>query len=382
MRHIWTLIIFLFLPLILLAGDAAGADEISYTVKPSVWQEGDLYFLAAEGATNLPDKSVLDITFTYRFPGGDNDRYLDYKRCLVSGGIYQVRLGPFRSKPPAGQYLFRVAFDPDRQSDVVRKYLEGKYRSREALALTESLTVGKSIEEAAQERQRMLSIIKKEGLTLKAIFDDIKAHVPEYSRTADIKSLRRWSAATTAQLEALVRGILLEDELRVFEMVTQAKASIENSAFLLKSFLQKQESILALREQPPVDTDEFNRKLALLDEDIAGLYKLTDKEVTKNLKELGIFSLDKQVLLGLLKKIEGTITRAPENESLKEVDKSAMMEQIVALSRNLPDIFYDQLHQLVAEVVSAIKGNQPMTKQVKEVILNRIKTFRSEIEGK
>jgi hypothetical protein len=260
------------------------------------------------------------------------------------------------------------------------------------MAKTETLNVGKSTEEAGQERRQMLNIVKKEGLTLKAIFDDIKAHAPEYSRTlgaADIKALRKWSEKTIAKLESLVSAILLEDELRVFEMVTQAKAQIENSAFLLKSLLQKQDGILVMKEQSPKDIDEFNRKLAILTEEVAGLSKLTDKEVTKNLKELGIFSLNKDVLLGSLRKIESIITKAPENdpqghpvgEPLKDDDKSALVQEMAALSQNLPDMFYDELHQLVSEVISVIKSS-PVDKKAKEGVILMIKALRGKIEEK
>jgi hypothetical protein len=387
MKPIRILIIFLFLPLFLMAGSAS--EGVTYTIKPAL-QERDvrnqaLYSLSVEGTTNLPDEAILDITFTYQFPGSDNERYLDYKRCSVTASAYRIQLGPFKRKPPAGQYLFKVTFDPARQSDSVSKYLEAKYQALESMAKTETLIVGKSTEEAGQERRQMLNIVKKEGLTLKAIFDDIKAHAPEYSRTLraeDIKALRQWSEKTTAKLESLVSAILLEDELRVFEMVTQAKAQIENSAFLLKSLLQKQDGILAFKEQPSKDIEEFNRKLAILIEEVAGLSKLTDKEVTQNLKELGIFSLNKDALLGSLGKIEAIITKAPENESLKDADKSTLMQEMVALSQNLPDVFYDELHQLVAEVISVIKSNQPMDKKAKEGIILNIKALRGKIEEK
>ncbi|MEK7309297.1 MAG: hypothetical protein AAB038_00585 [Planctomycetota bacterium] len=422
MRHIRIVIIFLSLPILLLAGGApmltSGApripaghrdasEGITYTIKPLLKQDGPTCFLSVNGATNLPDEALLDITFTYRFPGGDNERYLDYKRCLVTGAVYQVQLGPLKRKPPAGQYLFKVAFDPARQPDSVSKYLEGKYQALEFLAQTETLIVGQSTEEAGQERQRMLNIIKKEGLALKTIFDDIKAHAPEYSRAGraaepqsrrsginsvppaptnvgdnfgdDIKTLQQWSKETTGKLESLVSVILLEDELRVFEMVTQAKAQIENSAFLLKHLLQKQDGILDLKEQPK-DTAEFKRQLAIITEEVSGLSKLTEKEVTKNLKELGIFSLNKDVLLGSLGKIELIINKALENEPLKDADKSVIMQEVVALSRNLPDVFYDELHNLVSEVINVIKSNQPVDKKAKEGIIQRIKALRGRIE--
>ena len=155
--------------------------------------------------------------------------------------------------------------------------------------------------------------------------------------------------------------------------------------------IAKQDGILAFKaaaesregkEQPIKDKDEFDRKLAILIEDVAGLSKLTDREVTKNLKELGIFSLNKDALLGSLGKIEAIITKASENESLKDDDKSALMQEMVALSQDLPDMFYDELHQLVAEIISVIKSNQPVDKKAKEGVILKIKTLRDEIEKK
>jgi len=411
MKYITIITIFLSLPLFLMAEDARpnpdifggrAAEGITYTIKPLLKQDGPVYLLSVSGATNLPENALLDITFIYRFPGSDNERYLDYKRCQVADSAYQVQLGPFQRKPSAGQYLFKVTFDLDRQSDEVSKYLESKYKAVENLTKIEIIAIGASAEDAPKERRQMMGIIQKEGLTLKGIFDDIKEHYSKYQETLraeDIKTLRQWSNETTGKLESLVKTILLEDELRVFEMVTQAKAVIENSAFLLKSLLQKQDGILDMKaaaesregkEQPPKDAEEFNRKLAILNEEVTGLYKLTEKEVTKNLKELGIFSLDKDVLLGSLRKIELIINKASENEPLKDDDKSALMQEMVVLSQNLPDMFYDELHQLVAEIISVIKSDNPTTKgspvgmaqKAKERIIMRIKTLREEIEKK
>ncbi|MBI5779732.1 MAG: hypothetical protein HZA49_09810 [Planctomycetes bacterium] len=404
MKYIAIIILFLFLSLFLAAEDATKG--INYSIKPLLKQDGSAYFLSVSGTTNLPDKALLDITFTYRFPGGDNERYLDYKRCLVTASAYQAQLGPLRRKPPAGEYLFKVTFDPDRQSDEVRKYLsseggsasggESKYQVVENLSKTEVLAIGASAEDAPKERRQMMAIIQKEGLTLKAVSDDIKGHYSKYQETLraaepqrspdnfgeDIKALRQWSADIIGKLESLVKAILLEDELRVFESVTQAKASIENSAFLLKSLLKKQDEMLVLKEQPVKDAAEFNRKLAVITEEIDGLYKLTDREVTKNLRELGIFSLNKDALLGSLGKIEAIINQASENEPLKDAGKSVIMQEVVALSQNLPEMFYDDMHKLVSEIIGLMKGNDPIAKQAKDGIILRIKTLRSEIEGK
>ena len=97
---------------------------------------------------------------------------------------------------------------------------------------------------------------------------------------------------------------------------------------------------------------------------------------------MGIFSLNQDALLGSLGKIEAIITKAPENQPLKDADKSTLMQEMVALSQNLPDIFYDELHQLVEEVISAIKSNQLVDKKAKEGIILRIKAWRSAIETK
>ncbi|HLD35537.1 MAG TPA: hypothetical protein VJC37_02360, partial [Planctomycetota bacterium] len=83
-----------------------------------------------------------------------------------------------------------------------------------------------------------------------------------------------------------------------------------------------------------------------------------------------------------LGKIEAIITKASENESLKDDDKSALMQEMVALSQDLPDMFYDELHQLVAEIISVIKSNQPVDKKAKEGVILKIKTLRDEIEKK
>src|SRR3989339_143866 len=130
MKYITLIIIFLSLPIFLMAG--SGDEGIIYTIKPEL-KERDvnnqaLYSLSVEGTTNLPDEAILDITFTYQFPGSDNERYLDYKRCSVTASAYDTRLGPFKRKPPAGLYLFKVTFDPARQPDSVSKYLESKYK--------------------------------------------------------------------------------------------------------------------------------------------------------------------------------------------------------------------------------------------------------------
>jgi hypothetical protein len=191
-------------------------------------------------------------------------------------------------------------------------------------------------------------------------------------------------------LESLVKAILLEDELRVFESVTQAKSTVESSAFLLKSLLQKLEEMLAMKaaaesregkEQQPKDIEEFSRKLAILTEEIDGLYKLTVREVAKNLKELGIFSLNKDVLLERLRKIEAIINQAPENKPLKEDDQTTIMREIVALSENLPEMFYDDLHNLVSGIIGLMQG-RPVNKPAKEGIIQKIKTLRNEIEAK
>ncbi|MEW6027178.1 MAG: hypothetical protein AB1599_07785 [Planctomycetota bacterium] len=394
MRYIWLLIIFLFLPLLLAAEDAG----ITYTVKPELKQEASVYFLSVQGTTNLPDGALLDITFTYRFPGSDNERYLDYERCPVKGGSYETRLGPLRRRPASGEYLFKVNFDPDRQPDAILKNLESKYKGLTGISKTEVLTIGASSEDAPKERRQMMAIIQKEGLALKSIFEDIKGHYHKYLgsnnnlpspprtsgeetfRPEDSKALAQWSKETVGKLESLVKSILLEDELRVFESVTQAKASIENSAFLLKSLLQKLDGLQAFKEQPPKDEAEHKRQLAILTEEISGLYKLTVKEVLENLKDLGIFSLDKKVLIASLGKIEAIISRAQEDKPLKDEDKAVIMQEIVALSQNLPDMFYDELHQLVSDIINVLKSNAPIVKQAKDGIIQKIKTLRSEIE--
>jgi hypothetical protein len=139
------------------------------------------------------------------------------------------------------------------------------------------------------------------------------------------------------------------------------------------------DELLGLKNQtPPAEPEE----LSGCKEALGGMFRLTEREVFKNLKELGIFPIDKKSILESLEKMEAIIIRAPEARPLTDDDKSALMDELMSLSQNLPDIFYDEIRQLISEAVGFIKSDAPAAKPAKEGLSRRIKTLRGKIEEK
>lgn len=371
--------------------------DLTYSINPSVKQDDTIYnnqtayFLYVEGRTNLLDKSVMDVTFSYLFPGNENERYLDFKRCQIKNGAYQIRLGPYKQKPPAGQYLFKVVFEPSRQPEEVSRYISDKYGDMQKISKTQILTIGTSSEEAHQERERMLKTIRKQGIVLKGLLLEIKEQFstqPLHAKGwADIQTLQKLHKEIIDKLNAMLKVVLAEDELRVFDMVTQYKSLIESSIFLLKSLIQKVDEILAIQaqiiNQSEQTKEELNQKLALLYASASKLYEMTAKEVGQNIIELGIISFNKDIVLATLQKIENTINCISSDgmSRLKEEEKSFIMEQVLLLSRELPEIFYDRLHQLAFNITNLAKNSEPVNKQSREEIIHEINGLRNELQG-
>ncbi|MFH1231265.1 MAG: hypothetical protein V1709_07185 [Planctomycetota bacterium] len=400
MRYLIVIILLLFC-LMFFSFTAESADknkepDLTYSINPVVKEDNTIYnnqsayFLYVEGKTNLPDKSVMDVTFSYLFPGNDNERYLDFKRCLVKNGAYQIQLGPYKQKPSAGQYLFKVVFEPSRQPDEISRYITDKYGDIGKISKTQILTIGTSSEEAHKERERMLRAIRKQGIVLKGLLIEIKEQFPKSAdiqkkSLVDIQASQKLHKEALNKLDAMLKVVLAEDELRVFDMVTQYKSLIESSVFLLKSLVQKVDEILAIQAQiinQSEQNKELNQKLVLIYASASKLYEMTDKTLGENIIELGIISFNKDIVLISLQKIESIIngTSSDGMSGLKEEEKSFIMEQVLLLSRELPEIFYDRLHQLAFNLTNLTKNSEPVNKQSREEIIREISGLRNELQ--
>ncbi|MFH0887734.1 MAG: hypothetical protein V1871_00810 [Planctomycetota bacterium] len=372
--------------------------DLTYSINPSVKQDDTVYnnqtayFLYVEGKTNLPDKSVIDVTFSYLFPGNENERYLDFKRCQIKSGAYQIRLGPYKQNPTAGQYLFKVVFEPSRQPEEVSRYISDKYGDMQKISKIQILIIGTSSENAHQERERMLKTIRKQGIVLKGLLTEIKEQFPKSvdmqgKSISDTQAAQKLHKETIDKLDAMLKVVLAEDELRVFDMVTQYKSLIESSIFLLKSLIQKVDEILTIQAQIINQSgqikEELDQKFALIYASASKLYEMTAKEVGQNIIELGIISFNKDIVLATLQKIENTINGiSPDGMSgLKEAEKSLITEQVLLLSRELPETFYDRLHQLAFNLTNLTRNSEPVNKQSREEIIYEINGLRNELKG-
>jgi len=258
------------------------------------------------------------------------------------------------------------------------------------ISKTQILTIGTSSEEAHKERERMLNAIRKQGIVLKGLWTVIKEQFPTQllhaKSWADIQALQKLNKETIDKLDAMLKVVLAEDELRVFDMVTQYKSLIESSIFLMKSSIQKVDEILTIQaqiiNQSEQTKEELNQKLALIYASTSKLYEMTDKEVSQNIIELGIISFNKDIVLAIIQKIENTINGiSPDGMSgLKEEEKSFIMEQVLLLSRELPEIFYDRLHQLAFNLTNLAKSSEPVNKQSREEIILDISRLRNELQ--
>jgi hypothetical protein len=363
-----------------------GAEELSYTIKPSLTEDKGKYFITIEGTTNMPDEAILNITFSYLFPGNADEKYLDYKRCYVQDRHYFLQWGPFKQKPSAGQYLFKVVFDPTRQYEKVANYINEKYQDMDNISKTEILTIGNSSDEAYQEREKMLRIIKKEALNIKKHHSEIMGHLKntllEKLTPDEIKQSQIYYKKIIEELDGSLKVVLAKDEIGVFETVTKYKSDVEIIVLLIKSLLQKWDEILTLQLQITKDkTKEQKDKLAALVESFERLKQLTDKEIDENLKEIGIQAFDKEGILNILSRIEKTLRNIPEDNLMKENDKTFITQHVFLLSQQIPDIFYDKLHSLASQLTRLMQSTGIISKEQKEGIIKEINKIRDELES-
>lgn len=382
----------LFYPLIILIlstgiAYAETPEQISISVKTFLKQDekSNTYFVLLEETTDLPDNSIINVTFSYQFPGSENDRYLDYKNAKVKGGICKLQWGPYRQKPPPGKYVFKIAFNPDRQYGDVSEIIKIKYGEVQQINQTEYLVIGESSEEPYQARDKMINIIKKSGENLKALFDEFKQQFPKYTditkKPENIESFKTWSNNIIEQLDAILKPVLEEDELRVFDLVNKHKGLVENSVFLVKSLLQKMRELLELHHESnknPKDK-ETTERLSSAHEAVLKIYELTERELKLNFNELGLVIIDKTLIIEPLNAIEKIIRNNPDDGKLNEQDIAIITRQMLQMSQKLPAVYYEKTRDLAYALSSATQGN-PINKQTKEKVLQEIKKLKEGLE--
>lgn len=302
------------------------------------------------GKTNLPNRTVLNITLYYRLscqpankdtpPSTESKKTLiDLKKCLIADGNYEIQFGPFAGKLPPGSYIASVGFDPTKQYKEVQEKLGEKTTPLTA----EETQISGTDDDIKREKDEALRTIKKSASNLLAHLKTLKDNfITQVNKKAfDQPQWEKWLKDFTKELDLTVQPCQNLDILNVFTTVPEGRMMVIASADKLNHLAGWTTKILIGKERTSAKPyEEFINATEELEQiiqdglDRLGLAKSVDREILS-----GIFREIQKHLDGFQQRLR----KLPEIQEWLKEERERITELLFNLSAILGNIDFNRI---------------------------------------